>query len=61
VGGYDIGASLSGSSSATAGLQGDFREIFGDHIVGKKPVPIWLPLAAIGALVFLGIIFLIRR
>jgi hypothetical protein len=61
-GGYDIGASLSGSSSATSGASFDFRNLFGDTIVGgKRQQPTWIILAAIGAVAAVVIVFLLRK
>lgn len=61
-GGYDIGASISGSSSATSGFSADFRNLFGDTIVGgKKPTPPWLMLAVVGAITAVAIVFVMRK
>jgi hypothetical protein len=61
-GGYDIGASLSGSSSATSGASFDFRNLFGDTIVGgRKPTPPWLMLVIVGAITAVAIVFVLRK
>ena len=60
----DVNASLSGSSSATAGLDqgGAFQNVFGDQIVGgKKPTPPWLQLVLGGAIALLFLIWIVRR
>lgn len=62
MGGYDIGASLSGSSSATSGADAGNYQRFGDLIVGgKKPLPPWLfPILVVGV-VLIAALFLIRK
>ena len=55
----DVGASLSGSSSATSGLTQSFDNIFGDHNAGGGPS--WVMPAIIGAIALVIIIWLIRR
>lgn len=61
MGGTDVNASLSASSSATSGAQS--RSQHGDFIVGggKKPTPpwVWVGLAIAGALVL--VVFIVRR
>ena len=61
--GTDFAASLSGSSSATAGQSFDFRNAFGgDFIVGgKKPVPPWVWLVAGGLLLAGAVVYLVRK
>jgi len=60
-GGYDIGASLSGSSSATSGASFDFRNLFGETVTGGKKPPPWLLLAALAAVTAVAIVFVIRK
>jgi len=55
-GGYDIGASLSGSSSASSGI-GPTQ--FGDNIAGGFKLPAWLPLVLIGAGVIVSVVALV--
>lgn len=55
-----ISASLSGSSSATAGLSGNFSNIFGDVIVGKK-TPWWLWPSILGVVLLLGGAYIVRK
>jgi hypothetical protein len=63
--GFDLGASLSGSSSATSGLSQDFRGVFGgDFVVGKGAsggLPSWVWLAALGVAALGVTLWLIRR
>ncbi len=61
MGGYDIGASLSGSSSATSGFSGDFRNLFGAVTSGGQKQPPWLFLAAIAAVAVVAVVFVIRK
>ena len=57
--GYDIGLSLSGSSSATSGA--DLRGAFGDFNFQPNKANPWIwPLAIVGA-VLVATLFLIRR
>ncbi len=60
-GGYDFGIALSGSSSATSGLEGNFSKIFGDKFVGGLGLPKWaLPVAiVVGGLLLLT--WILRR
>ena len=59
-GGYDIGLSASMASSASSGLQGNIRDLFGDTIVGGKKTPVWIPLAVTGAIVVVASLFILR-
>jgi hypothetical protein len=63
--GYDLAASLSGSSSATSGLTQDFRGVFGgDFVVGRGAsggLPNWVWLAALGVTALGLTLWLIRR
>jgi hypothetical protein len=62
MGSTDVGASLSGSSSATSGLRTDNTYRYGDVIVGgPKPKPPWLWLAFGGLLLAAVTVFLVRR
>ena len=56
MGGYDIGLSLSGSSSASSGI-GAVQ--YGDKIVGGMKLPAWLPLVLIGAGVLVSVVALV--
>ena len=56
MGGYDIGLSLSGSSSATSGIG---AVNYGDKTVGGFKLPGWLPLALIGAGVLVSVVALV--
>jgi len=45
MGGTDVNASASSSSSATSGVKSDQRLSFGDVIIGgsgSKPIPAWV-------------------
>jgi hypothetical protein len=60
----DIGASLSAAGSATSGLDqsGAFDNVFGDQIVGgSKPLPSWMPLAVLGIVAAVVIVWLLRK
>jgi hypothetical protein len=62
--GTDFAASLSASGSATSGFDqsGAFQNAFGDQIVGgSKPLPSWFPLAALGMVAAVLIVWLLRR
>lgn len=62
--GTDFAAGFSGSSSSTSGIDqsGAFQNVFGDQIVGgKKPLPEWLPLAALGLVAAVVIVWLLRK
>lgn len=61
--GTDFAASVSGSSSASAGLQQDFRGVFGgDFIVGgKKPTPPWLWIALAAFALVAATVYFVRR
>ena len=62
MGGTDVGASLSGSSSATSGLRTDNTYRYGDVIIGgPKPQPPWLWLALGGIVLAAVTVFLVRR
>jgi hypothetical protein len=64
MGGTDIGASFSGSSSATSGLRTDGSYRYGDVIVGPpglKSKPVWLWLALGGMALAAVTVWLIRR
>lgn len=55
-GGYDLGVSLSGSASATSGLDQAFSRIFGDNIVGGSPkwmLPVLIVAGAVVAVVWI--------
>jgi hypothetical protein len=55
-GGYDFGVALSGSSSATSGLDQSLSRLFGDNIAGgssKWLMPILIVSAAVVAIVWL--------
>jgi len=55
-GGYDIGLSLSGSSSATSGI-GAVQ--YGDKITGGFKLPAWLPIVLVGAGVIVSVVALV--
>lgn len=59
-GGYDFGIALSTSSSATSGLEGNFSNIFGDHIAGTA-IPVWIPFAILGAVFLLAGMWILSR
>lgn len=64
MGGTDVNASASTSSSATSGGRQDFK--YGDIIVGRgasksEGLPTWALVAIGGGLVVLAAIFLVRR
>jgi len=53
MGGTDLNASFSGSSSATSGVRSDNSYRYGDVILGygaSKPQPPWLQLSIAGML-----------
>lgn len=56
AGGYDLGVSLSGSSSATSGA-GNVQ--FGDKNNAGFKLPTWLPLILIGAGVLVAVVALV--
>lgn len=59
MGGYDIGLSLSGSSSASSGIG---PQNFGAISAGGGlKIPTWLPIVAIGALVIVVVTWLATR
>jgi hypothetical protein len=55
-GGYDLGLSLSGSSSASSGI-GAVQ--YGDKITGGFKLPGWLPLVLVGAGVVVSVVALV--
>ena len=55
-GGYDLGVSLSTSSSATSGI-GPTQ--FGDNIAGGFHLPGWLPFVLVGAGVIVAVVALV--
>ncbi len=59
-GGYDIGASLSASSSATSGNAGGFSQSFGDNIAGGFKLPKWFATVAIVAVFVVAVLFIVR-
>lgn len=63
--GFDINASLSGSSSATSGLHNLFGDFTGgDFLVGgasKQELPKWTIPALIAGLVVVAVIYLVRK
>jgi hypothetical protein len=60
--GTDVGASLSGSSSATSGLRSDNSFRYGDVIIGTgKPSPPWLWLAIGGLVLAAFAVWAVRR
>lgn len=66
MGGTDVGASLSGSSSATSGLENRQTTTFGDFIVGtgakkSEGLPPWMLVAIAGAVLVGVTIFLVRK
>jgi len=54
-GGYDIGASFSGSSSATSGIG---AVNYGDRSVGGFKLPGWLPYALLAAGTMIAVVAL---
>jgi hypothetical protein len=59
-GGYTIGASLSGSSSATSGISDSGKVSHGDRFAGGG-MPKWVSLAIVAAVVVLGVVWLFRK
>jgi hypothetical protein len=64
MGGTDVNASASSSSSATSGVKSDQRLSFGDVIIGgsgSKPIPAWVWVAVAGLGLVGLVVFLVRR
>jgi hypothetical protein len=59
-GGYDFNVGLSSSSTATSGLQQDFRNLFGEMSSGGGG-PKWLPVAFLAAAVVVAVVWIVRR
>jgi hypothetical protein len=60
-GGYDIGASLSGSSSATSGASIGHNERSGDFIIGGSKFSPWILPLVILAVVVVVTLWIIRK
>jgi hypothetical protein len=63
MGGYDIGASFSMSSSSTSGVRSDNPFHEGDWIIGSgaHKNPAWLVPVIVGAALIVAVLFLVRR
>ena len=68
MGGTDVAASFSGSSSAASGTQVDQKSTFGDFIIGgsggasiSKPSPPWLWLGLAALAMVAVTVWLVRK
>lgn len=60
-GGYDLGASLSVSTSATSGAQVTHGNKTTGGASDSNSVSKWIPFAIVGAAVVVAVVFLVRK